>query len=319
MATRPVTFSSVSDPSVNAFVTGEVLNKFSNVNFTFTPMTFLIADSGATKCEWCLVSPGKKITVLTQGMSPYFLGPPEMEKIIRDELLPSLGKRSPEAVFFYGTGCKDPANAKKVKAMLTSVFAKATVEVDHDLAGAAKSLCQHEKGVACILGTGSSYCYFNGKKIGAISPGLGYVLGDEGSGAYLGKMIIQYFLYETFEQDLMDKFEKTYGLTSADILENVYRKPFPNRYLASFTRFLSANRGHYMIENIIEDGLNDFFYRHIIRYPQSFKYPVHFTGGVSWFFKDTVADLCNAYGLEQGTISQKPMDGLIKYHLQKFR
>ncbi len=277
-------------------------------------MTILIADSGATKTEWCLVTPGKKLTVQTQGLSPYFLDALQMEQVIRAELLPALGRRLPAAVYFYGTGCKAPANARKVKNMLLKVFPGSAVEVKHDLAGAARSVCQQEKGIACILGTGSSYCYYNGSRISTSSPGLGYVLGDEGSGAYLGRMVIQYFLYGIFEKELMAAFKKTYRLSADDILENIYRKPLANRYLASFTRFLSAHRGHYMIENIIEDGLNDFFLRHVIRYPQSFKNPVHFVGGIAWHFRDVVEALCTSYGLSLGRILQKPMDGLVKYH-----
>ena len=139
-------------------------------------------------------------------------------------------------------------------------------------------------------------------------------MGDEGSGAYLGKKVIQYSLYEIFEKDLKDKFEKKYNTSAAEILENVYQKPLPNRYLASYTMFLSENRGHYMIENIIEDGINDFFYNHISRYPESKRYPVHFTGSIAYHFKDVVLGLCEWYGMKAGNILKSPMDGLVEYH-----
>src|ERR687889_564403 len=127
---------------------------------------------------------------------------------------------------------------------------------------------ERQKRIVCILGTGSNSCYFNGKNIAKNSPGIGYILGDEGSGAYLGKKVVQYFMYKTFDEDLRYKFDLKYNTTAAEILENVYKKPLPNRYLASFALFLSENRGHYMIENIIEDGLNDFFYYHLCKYPE---------------------------------------------------
>lgn len=276
-------------------------------------MAILIADSGSTKCEWRLAGVREGTSYFTQGMSPYFLTAEQMENVIRNELMKKL-KQSPDEIHFYGTGNKNLKNAKMIKGVLKRVFADAEVTVDHDLLGAARSLCQIEPGIACILGTGSNSCYYNGKKIVRNSPGLGYVLGDEGSGAYLGKKVIQYYLYEIFEKDLKEKFEKKYAVDAAGILENVYQKPLPNRYLASYTMFLSENRGHYMVENIIEDGINDFFYNHISRYPESKRYPVHFTGSIAYHFKDVVLALCEWYGMKAGRILKSPMEGLVEYH-----
>jgi N-acetylglucosamine kinase-like BadF-type ATPase len=146
------------------------------------------------------------------------------------------------------------------------------------------------------------------------SPGLGYVLGDEGSGAYLGKKVIQYYLYNTFDEELKYRFEEKYMLSEADILDKVYKQPLPNRFLATFALFLAENRGHYMIENIIEDGINDFFFQHVIKYNESWKLPVHFVGGVAFGFRDVILELCHSYELEPGNILQHPMQGLIKYH-----
>jgi hypothetical protein len=179
---------------------------------------------------------------------------------------------------------------------------------------AARALCGTEKGIACILGTGSNSCYYDGKKIVKNSPGLGYVLGDEGSGAYLGKKVIQYYLYGTFDDELRGRFDLTYTTTAPEILENVYRKPLPNRYLAGFARFLADNRGHYMIENIIEDGLNDFFFIHLCKYKEIWNYPVNFAGSIAFGFKDVLQQLCNSYEFEFGKVMQHPMEGLIAYH-----
>jgi N-acetylglucosamine kinase-like BadF-type ATPase len=301
-------------------VPGEVLNKFPNANFTLAAMAILIADSGSTKCEWRLAEEsegkrkGKSASFFTQGMSPYFLNAQQMHDLITNELLPQLKKEKPAEVHFYGTGNKNPENAKRTKKVLQGIFTEAAVTVDHDLMGIARATCGHEPGIACILGTGSNSCYYNGKKIVRNSPGLGYVLGDEGSGAYLGKKVIQYYLYDIFEKDLHEKFHDKYKLDASQILENVYQKPLPNRYLASFTMFLSENRGHYMIENILEDGLNDFFYNHVSRYPESVKYPVHFVGSVAYYFKDVVLALCDWYGMKAGRILKSPMEGLVEYH-----
>ncbi|MBS1601893.1 MAG: N-acetylglucosamine kinase, partial [Bacteroidetes bacterium] len=226
-------------------------------------MNILIADSGSTKCEWCLLYDGKKKKVDTQGISPYFLDAAGIVKVLDRELVPELKRWEVDEVYYYGTGCKDPDNQKIVKKAIRGVFRGAAVHVTHDLMGAALALCGHTKGIACILGTGSNSCYFDGKKIVKNSPGLGYVLGDEGSGAYLGKKVLQYYLYNTFDEELRYKFDAKYTTNAKEILEAVYKQPLPNRYLASFTLFLVENRGHYMVENIIEDGLNDFFFNHL--------------------------------------------------------
>jgi len=274
----------------------------------------LIADSGSTKTEWCLLNGKSKKTFYTQGLSPYFLSAEQIEYIIRGELKLKFKNTEPDEIFFYGTGCSNADNVKLVKKAIQKVFTKAKVFVDHDLMGAAKALCGNEKGIACILGTGSNSCYYNGKKITKNSPGLGYVLGDEGSGAYLGRKVIQYFLYHTFDEDLMDRFNAKYNTNSDEILTAVYKNPLPNRYLASFTGFLVENRGHYMIENIIEDSFNDFFFNHIYKYRESWTMPINFTGSVAYGFRDVLQDMCNSYELQLGKVIKKPMDGLVKFH-----
>ena len=274
----------------------------------------LIADSGATKAEWCLIHNGKKKTVFTQGISPYFLNTEQIRNLLLKELKPKLKNVQVDEVYYYGTGCANPQNAKSVKKAVKQVFAQAKVDVTHDLMAAARALCGRKKGIACILGTGSNSCYYDGKKIIRNSPGLGYVLGDEGSGAYLGKKVIQYYLYKIFDDELRGRFDLTYTTNAAEILENVYKKPLPNRYLAGFTKFLADNRGHYMIENIIEDGLNDFFFTHLCKYRETWALPVSFAGSVAFGFKDVLLHLCNSYEFELGTVMKNPMEGLIKYH-----
>ncbi len=278
------------------------------------PSTRLIADSGATKTEWCLLGNGKRKTIITQGISPYFLNTAQITELLANELLPKLKKERVDEINYYGTGCANPANASSVKKALLKVLPGSKAEVTHDLMAAARALCGREKGVACILGTGSNSCYYDGKKIVKNSPGLGYVLGDEGSGAYLGKKVIQYYLYGTFDDELRGRFDLTYTTNTAEILENVYKKPLPNRYLAGFARFLAENRGHYMIENIIEDGLNDFFFNHLCKYRETWTLPVHFTGSVAFGFKDVLQQLCDSYEFELGRVIKAPMEGLIEYH-----
>lgn len=277
-------------------------------------MAILIADSGSTKCEWSLVEKKKRTTLHTTGISPYFLNTAQIESLLRTELVPHIAKKPIAAVYYYGTGCSNPDNVKLVKKAIRNVIPNAEVSVTHDLLGAARALCGKTKGISCILGTGSNSCYYNGNKILKNSPGLGFILGDEGSGSYLGRKVIQYYLYNTFDEDLRYKFDAAYSTTRTEILENVYKRPLPNRYLASFAMFLASNRGHYMIENIIEDGINDFFFTHLNKYSESWKYPVHFVGSIAAGFEDVIRDLASSYRIELGTIMKNPMEGLIRYH-----
>ena len=274
----------------------------------------LIVDSGSTKAEWCLLDGQKKRKIVTQGISPYFLSSMQIIFILQKELLPGLKAVVPDIIHFYGTGCSNPVNISIIKQALRKLFAGAELKITSDIMGAAKALCGNEKGVACILGTGSNSCYYDGKKIVSNSPGLGFILGDEGSGAYMGKKVIQYFLYNTFDPDLMDRFIAKYHTDSATIRDAVYRQPLPNRYLAGFVDFLIENRGHFMVENIIEDSFNDFFFTHICKYKESWTLPIHFTGSVAYGFKDVLKEMCQSYVLELGNVLKQPMDGLIKYH-----
>jgi glucosamine kinase len=274
----------------------------------------LIADCGATKAEWCLLNDGKKKTIITQGISPYFLSTQQITDIILKELKLKLKNAGVNEIYYYGTGCANQENAKSVKKALRNVFPSAKSEVTHDLMAAARALCGRKKGIVCILGTGSNSCYYDGKKIVKNSPGLGYVLGDEGSGAYLGKKVIQYYLYETFDKELRARFDAAYTTNASEILENVYKKPLPNKYLAGFCRFLAENRGHYMIENIIEDGVNDFFFTHLCKYRETPALPVSFAGGVAFGFQDVLQQLCNSYEIKLGKVMKNPMEGLIEYH-----
>ena len=278
--------------------------------------TILIADSGSTKCEWCFLNNGKKKKIFTTGISPYFLSAEQINALLQKELLPKIKQTAPDKIYFYGTGLKDNANKKLLHAVLKKDFPNASIEVQTDIFGAARALSQKKKGVCCILGTGSNSCYYNGKKVIENRPGLGYVLGDEGSGAYLGKKVIQHFLYNTFDEELMLCFNKKYNTTADEILMYVYRKPQPNRYLASYVIFLAENRGHYMIENIIEDGLNDFFFTHLRKYRESWTYPIHFTGSIAYGFRDVLKSLCKSYQMEVGTILKQPIDGLVKFHAE---
>jgi N-acetylglucosamine kinase-like BadF-type ATPase len=275
----------------------------------------LIADSGSSKADWCLLTAGKEKIVSTQGISPYFLNVLQIRDVLRAQLLPALNKETVvHEIYYYGTGCASSENVDMIGEALHAVFPAARLFVTHDLMGAARATCGDQKGVVSILGTGSSACFFDGEKIAHERPGLGYILGDEGSGTYLGKKVLQYYLYNTFDEELKNSFEHKFTDSRDEILDHVYKKPMANRYIASFSPFLSENRGHFMIENIIEDGLNDFFFNHIFKYTESWKYPIHFVGSIAWVYQDVVREICLLNELELGKIISHPMEGLIAYH-----
>ena len=275
---------------------------------------YIIADSGATKCQWTLVIGKEKKSITTIGISPYFLSVDEMVNTIQKGFHKKVDTKTIDAIYFYGTGLSNPSNVTAIKKALKQVFHKATIDIQTDLVAVARATCQDKKGVACILGTGSNTGYYNGKKIVKNSPGLGYVLGDEGSGAYLGKIVLQYYLYKTFDEELMHAFETKYARNKDQILDAIYKQSLPNRFMASFAIFLSEHRGHYMIENIIEDGLNEFFFTHLNKLNESWLYPIHFAGSVAYVFRDAIKQLAGAYELEIGKIVKSPMEGLIEFH-----
>ena len=277
----------------------------------------LIADSGATKCEWCLLNENGQKKVITTGINPYFLSVQQIVALLEAELLPSLSSASPHQIFFYGSGLGNENNKAIIQAVLMQLFPNSLLFIDTDMLASARATCGSEQGVVCILGTGSNTCYYNGTEITKNIPGIGYVLGDEGSGTYLGKRVLQHYLYNTFDEDLQSRFDAMFITSRKDILDRVYSKPLPNRYIASFTKFLAENRDHYMVENIIEDGLNDFFFQHICKFGESWTSPIHFTGSVAFGFQDVLGDLCKSYQFTIGKVLKNPMDGLIKYHQQK--
>ena len=275
----------------------------------------LIADSGATNTSWCIAGGGSEEMFFTQGINPYFFTESQIISLLQKELPANLNEHGIEAVHFYGAGCSDPANCMMVENSIRTVLPSVKeISVETDVLAAAKALCGHNTGVVGILGTGSNSCVFNGKKIVKNNPSPGYILGDEGSGAFLGKKVLQYFIYNTFDEDLTHRFKQKYKISYADILQKVYKSSMPNRYLASFAPFLSENRGHFMIENIIEDGISEFFFTHLYKYAETWTHPLHFSGSIAWHFKDTLQDLCNSFELQLGKVLKGPMEGLIEYH-----
>lgn len=274
----------------------------------------LIADSGSTKTQWCLVKEGEiKKQIFTKGINPFYQSESEIKSEIELTLMPELLGEKIDRICFYGAGCSFPDKKMIVSNALGFLFRDVMIEVYSDLLAAARSLFGVEKGIACILGTGSNSCYYDGIQIiENISP-LGFVLGDEGSGAVLGKTLVADCLKNQLSEELKAKFLVKYNLTPAEILEAVYKKPFPNRFLAQFTPFLSENIANSSIYNIVYNGFLAFLKRNVMQYElEGLKIGV--VGSVGYYMKDVLSKAALDSGLAVDYIVQSPMSGLIKYH-----
>lgn len=276
----------------------------------------LIADSGSTKTEWiALDDNGIQTTIFTAGINPFYQTAKEItESLLKEEI----GSRLVEVddIFFYGAGCATEEKCNIVKEGLEGAFRFNIAHIASDLMAAALALCQSESGIACIIGTGSNSCYYDGSSIvHNVSP-LGYILGDEGSGAVLGKQLIADILKKQLPAQVIELFFDTYRVTQAELMESIYRQPFPNRYLAQYTRFLKANIHESALEKIVTNGFDSFIRRNLLQYKQIYKLPVHFTGSVAHHFEHQLRERMDAYSLSTGHIEQAPMQRLISYHLQ---
>jgi len=277
--------------------------------------SYLIADSGSTKTDWCLLQKGEKpVRFSTQGINPYLQGKEAIIRMLQEELPWNNKKHKATHLAYFGAGAANPEKQAFLLAIMTAHFGIPNTEVQGDIMAAAQALCGDKEGIVCILGTGSASCYYNGSKITEQRPSLGYIAGDEGGGNYMGKRILQYYAYGTFDAELKMGFEMRFGDDIRAIINKLYHEPNPNRYLASFVSLLKENRGHYMVENIIEDCLNDFFHTSILKHRNSWTLPLYFSGSVAYGFSDILESLCHQYELELGHIIQSPMEGLIKYY-----
>jgi glucosamine kinase len=275
----------------------------------------LVADSGSTKTEWQIIKDGiASESKFTSGINPYFLTVEETNSMLKNELI-LLSGYSFKKIYFYGAGCNSDFKKNSVKQALKRFFSAEEIFIGSDLLGAARSLCQNEPGIACIMGTGSNSCYYNGSTIIKNVAPLGYILGDEGGGAVLGRKLVSGVLKKQIPQRVIDSFFESYKLTPSEILENVYMKPFPNRFLGQFAKFISENIDIPELQYIVTSSFDEFIKRNILQYPEANKLPIHFTGSISFHFKPFLEDLLMHHDLQPGEITQSPMENLISYHL----
>ncbi len=275
----------------------------------------IIADCGSTKCDWLLVH-GERDQQLenTVGFSPFFHTTAEIADIITTQLLPKIKPGEVTRVWFYGTGVHDEHRGEIVAAALRSVFPNAGVEVEHDLLASARATCKHSAGIACILGTGSNSCYYDGKRILDNVTSLGWLLGDEGSGTHLGKALLRAWFYRELPADLNAAFNAAYPEGPDAIKDRVYEKG-ANAYLASFTRFLGDHLQHPYIQKLVADSLGEFLDRHVCKYSGYQHVPVHFVGSIAHHFQQVLEKCMEERKLQLGVVIRKPIYPLAEFHL----
>jgi N-acetylglucosamine kinase-like BadF-type ATPase len=295
----------------------------------------LIADSGSTKTDWTLVHSthpllGSQViaTFHTQGITPIHQTSADIRRILEQELLSSISI-FPRAqlinsgiledsllqkldIFFYGSGCT-PAHVPMMKQLLAEVLTPRSVEVHSDLMAAARALCNHEEGIACILGTGANSCLYDGGQIVQNTPALGYILGDEGSGAVLGRLFLNAIFKRSELADVRDQFLKERKFTQADVIQKVYREPMANRFLATTSLFIHDHLDHPLLRQLVVDNFRSFFRCNIVPYGRP-DLPVHFVGSMAHHYPDELQEAAKAEGFTVGKTVQSPLEGLITYH-----
>ncbi|MBW8331286.1 MAG: ATPase [Prolixibacteraceae bacterium] len=274
----------------------------------------LIADSGSTKTAWKLIeAPGKTKVIKTHGLNPFFRTEEEIFQELTSSLLPETGTNIQE-IYFYGAGVVNQEKGNIVRNALARIYTNASIETHSDVLGAARALFGNQSGIACILGTGSNVCLYDGKEIiGGVSP-LGFILGDEGSGAVMGRKLLGDYFKEVMPPNLRDEFAKQYNLTWEEALNRVYRSEKPNQFLAQFTPFLSKHENTAYCQKFVQRNFMEFFERNVSHIPNYTNYPIGFIGSVAFYFSNILNNMASDFGFRETTIIKDPIDGLEKYY-----
>ena len=275
----------------------------------------LIADGGSTKTDWRLIKDGREYKkIQTSGFNPYLVGSDEIEEILWKELQPYIDNNAVSAVYYYGAGCSTAVKNQIVETAFEKIFTKAKLFISHDLLAASHALCGDVEGIVAILGTGSNSCYYDGKDIKDGIFSLGYFFGDEGSGAYLGKQLITAYLHKELPDEIATKLSEAYPMSLENILDAVYTKPAPSRFLASFSNFINENRDHPYIYNLITEAFRAFYKYQVCCYARHKEVPVHFVGSVAYYYQDILSKIGQEFGVMTGKFIKAPIDGLVEYH-----
>lgn len=274
----------------------------------------LLADGGSTKVDWRLVEQGKEIKqIFTKGANPFFRNKEDISEELNATLKLALEGYKIDAVYFFGAGCANAEKNNIVKDAIYDSLGVNHIEVNSDLLAAAKGLCGTKEAIACIIGTGSNSCFYDGKQIkNNVSP-LGYILGDEGSGAVIGRLFLGACLKNQLTSGLKEKFLKRYELTPADILDKVYKQPMANRFLASISPFILEHIEDATVSEIVYQAFRDFYKKNVMQYNYKDN-AVHFTGSVAYHYQNILRKVGTDMGVNVGLITQSPMEGLINYY-----
>ena len=291
----------------------------------------LIVDSGSTKTEWILLK-GKEnqARFLTAGFNPNYAdiqGFENMVNLVETRFIASLDdglfvsrrdkSASLQEIHYFGTGCGSEQNCQLIKEVLQPHFPQAKIEVTHDMMAAAKAVLGHEKGIACILGTGSNSCLYDGENIIEKAASLGYLVGDEGSGCHLGKEIVRAYFYGFMPEALRQKFEETYHLELKDFIEKTYHQPQPSKYLATFAKFAGENQNEPFIRGLVKRCFKDFIEAFVCRYQDYKTMKISFVGSVAYHFQDILKECMQDYSLTIGKTMAAPAEGLVRYYLDE--
>jgi N-acetylglucosamine kinase-like BadF-type ATPase len=274
----------------------------------------LIADSGTSKTDWRVIHRDGRISQHRGvGFNPYYMTAAEMATQMRNDFLLNLESEI-ESIFYYGAGCSAPDRKAEVRHALHSIFPTAEIQVDHDLSAAARATCGHQPGIACILGTGSNSCDYDGKAILATRPAAGYILGDEGGGCYVGRKFLSDFIHEEMPEKIRQAAISRFGITQNIIQDHVYRQPFPSRYMASFCQFITEHKADPYCYGLYYTSFQDFFAKHVCKYPNFQNKPVSFVGSIAYYNSDILRKAAADTGISVHIIIESPIAGLTLYH-----
>ena len=273
----------------------------------------LIAESGSTRTEWALVEDNHLVQrVFTEGLNPFFQTRREFSRSVRLGLPESFFKKKMDQVYYYGAGCSSYEKKNILGASLVAQF-KTPIQVESDLLAAARGLFKCEAGIACILGTGSNSCFYDGKIIVKNVKAAGYILGDEGSGAVLGKLFLADLLKGLAPKELANEFHEKFRISVNDVMESVYNLPFPNRFLGTIAYFLGDYMDNEYVYNLLTNNLRSFFNRNVCQYDY-INYPIRFVGSLAYAYPDILQEVAQEFGVEIDVIEETPMNGLIEFH-----
>jgi N-acetylglucosamine kinase-like BadF-type ATPase len=277
----------------------------------------LVADSGSSKTDWMGYTNGETVSFSTRGINPYFLNANEIFKLLSRNKEMSAYADQVKEIYFFGAGSSSPDKHEVVSNGLSLFFNNAFISVDNDLVGSAYATCGDEKGLSCVLGTGSNISYFDGRQVHQSKHGLGYILGDEGSGSYFGRKVVTSYLYDVMPEDLRKAFAVEFEVTKEIVITNVYQKPFPNIYLASLSRFMATHLEHPFITDLLTQGFQEFVDTNIKDYSDYQSLDCHFVGSIAFYYQDVLRAVCERNDVKVGNILQKPVAGIFSYILKK--